>query len=379
MTLLMMLLRVLLMILFPALAIVLPIDTNQTSFNSAATAISVTAAGAAAGRIEDFPNPVWTAPPCEQLRPRLLMLYTRTDRQAARAAIYRNVTAALERLDLVDKYSLIFPVGLTESCSEVVPDSELRRRLASVDANDCVYSREEERGYNILGADYVDRYDTLYNKSGSVLNFANACAKYFRWLIKVDDDMNIHYSALDLFLDSLDTLIGSVTVKPRYLWMGMEWKNLLVLTEGPNAEHAYTAYNYPPFMSGPFYIMGADTASILYQEMKRNNTVYRNEDAMMGILADNLRNLNPSVNLLSLDHSEFITNHLGKWLHERVCPRYNDLYKPNYDHAVPCHCEKTIAFPNVQEIDNILNRDCELDFNWSAYWSSLFQDTLHYF
>eukprot|EP01054_Gregarina_sp_Poly1_P001183 Gregarina_sp_Poly_1__1182@NODE_128_length_13277_cov_115_450643_g114_i0_p6_GENE_NODE_128_length_13277_cov_115_450643_g114_i0NODE_128_length_13277_cov_115_450643_g114_i0_p6_ORF_typecomplete_len388_score40_26Galactosyl_T/PF01762_21/3_4e35Fringe/PF02434_16/1_9e07_NODE_128_length_13277_cov_115_450643_g114_i050846247 len=156
---------------------------------------------------------------------------------------------------------------------------------------------EEHKKYgDLIVADVEDSYSALPNMTFMLFHwFAKACTEP-KWMIKTDADVVINWTMLRHQLLEIERVGVEDEKRLRRfpdkdpVWLGQVIKGQPLVTDPVhrNYESAQdvhiTGDVYPPYMSGPLYLMNKDAASIMAKTRISLNYHFRNEDAMVGIL-----------------------------------------------------------------------------------------------
>eukprot|EP01055_Gregarina_sp_Pseudo9_P000135 Gregarina_sp_Pseudo_9__134@NODE_1092_length_1883_cov_47_814534_g1021_i0_p1_GENE_NODE_1092_length_1883_cov_47_814534_g1021_i0NODE_1092_length_1883_cov_47_814534_g1021_i0_p1_ORF_typecomplete_len476_score37_47Galactosyl_T/PF01762_21/3_9e29Fringe/PF02434_16/0_68_NODE_1092_length_1883_cov_47_814534_g1021_i01261553 len=155
----------------------------------------------------------------------------------------------------------------------------------------------------ILG-DFADSYEDLPRKTIMVFDwFNNTCHDQVRWLLKEDADVVINWQSV---LDGIDLIEregakldllpnGTFVQEPVILhadkdpiWMGHRWLHMPVIHHPRHRNFEELPFDYyPPYCSGPSYLMNDLSARMIMEQRKLNIRYFRNEDAMLGLLLVN--------------------------------------------------------------------------------------------
>ena len=131
-----------------------------------------------------------------------------------------------------------------------------------------------------------EHYFNLTLKTQMGLEWA---AKYcdFNFLLKADDDVFVNpYNLMDY--------LGKPDTSKTNLYIGRCWYGSFVMRRGKNGVSwkEYNKTKYPPFCSGPAYVLSSDLVSKLWElfDVKR---VFKNEDVYIGMLIENIGGIRP--------------------------------------------------------------------------------------
>eukprot|EP01053_Blabericola_migrator_P003837 Blabericola_migrator_1__3836@NODE_2155_length_3193_cov_20_869162_g1362_i0_p1_GENE_NODE_2155_length_3193_cov_20_869162_g1362_i0NODE_2155_length_3193_cov_20_869162_g1362_i0_p1_ORF_typecomplete_len328_score35_79Galactosyl_T/PF01762_21/2_3e35Fringe/PF02434_16/9_2e07_NODE_2155_length_3193_cov_20_869162_g1362_i01631146 len=177
---------------------------------------------------------------------------------------------------------VIFPVG---------------HSTATIDGEDVddILRDEAEKYGDILMADYQDAYAQLCRKVMSAMVWFNRERCKPRYFMKLDDDQVVNWKALLMWLDYIDRhgfrewdqKVVNTATGP--VWAGRRWDGMPVL-HNPKARN-YEDYDrdfYPPYLSGPTYIMNRVMTNTIEKLRRAHTRYYLNDDALMGILMEPL-------------------------------------------------------------------------------------------
>eukprot|EP01056_Protomagalhaensia_sp_Gyna25_P002133 Protomagalhaensia_sp_Gyna_25__2132@NODE_2152_length_1257_cov_10_403120_g1777_i0_p1_GENE_NODE_2152_length_1257_cov_10_403120_g1777_i0NODE_2152_length_1257_cov_10_403120_g1777_i0_p1_ORF_typecomplete_len353_score45_70Galactosyl_T/PF01762_21/4_1e29Fringe/PF02434_16/0_15DUF3333/PF11812_8/0_18DUF3333/PF11812_8/7_4e03_NODE_2152_length_1257_cov_10_403120_g1777_i01691227 len=176
---------------------------------------------------------------------------------------------------------VVFPVGL----------------VANDTAHTAALEAEAEIYGDLLLMDFEDRWETLVRKTfGSLKWFYEETTFNDSLVFKVDDDVVINWPALSGYVH--DTLLPTgwksaekssvrlVQRDPLYLGFGCLGA---VINKDPHDryyEPQLDAGVFPDYVNGPLIMMNRVTVEAVLKELPKQTTYVRNDDALIGILAD---------------------------------------------------------------------------------------------
>lgn len=134
---------------------------------------------------------------------------------------------------------------------------------------------------DMLRLQYTEQYSLLAYKTLRSLMFASTIDVKF--IVKVDDDVYLHVPRLIWWLTTEASL-------PEKLYAGKVWFNAQVIRNHQNkyyvSEQDFNETFYPPYCSGPFYVLSKEAAvellTVAFDDWLNSFPI---EDAYMGILA----------------------------------------------------------------------------------------------
>eukprot|EP01054_Gregarina_sp_Poly1_P009769 Gregarina_sp_Poly_1__9768@NODE_622_length_7094_cov_92_849580_g477_i0_p3_GENE_NODE_622_length_7094_cov_92_849580_g477_i0NODE_622_length_7094_cov_92_849580_g477_i0_p3_ORF_typecomplete_len362_score37_90Galactosyl_T/PF01762_21/1_4e42Fringe/PF02434_16/4_6e09_NODE_622_length_7094_cov_92_849580_g477_i023243409 len=144
---------------------------------------------------------------------------------------------------------------------------------------------------DILLADYYDSYEELPQKTISAMAWFTKSCTNATFFVKVDDDVIINWGSLLKYLKNIEEQgfirwDGQPTnSKSGEVWVGRRWDKSPVIKDPKHRNYEiYTEEFFPPYTSGPCYVINRKVARMIIHQRHRINQYFRNEDALIGIL-----------------------------------------------------------------------------------------------
>eukprot|EP01057_Protomagalhaensia_wolfi_P002256 Protomagalhaensia_wolfi_Nauph_80__2255@NODE_246_length_3064_cov_20_880331_g184_i0_p1_GENE_NODE_246_length_3064_cov_20_880331_g184_i0NODE_246_length_3064_cov_20_880331_g184_i0_p1_ORF_typecomplete_len419_score47_69Galactosyl_T/PF01762_21/1_4e28_NODE_246_length_3064_cov_20_880331_g184_i0681258 len=189
----------------------------------------------------------------------------------------------------------IFPLGRPSAHGLENEPAELEEALI----------REAMEFDDLVLADFPDTYDDLPRKVILAIDwYTKICADKVKWLMKEDADVVMNWSTIlkdielieeegienDLLPDhSHSSKRVRLYVDENPIWMGARWTTMPVIKDPKHRNfEEYDGEWFPPYVSGPAYLMNAFTAQLVMEQRLLRPRYFRNEDAMIGILLDGI-------------------------------------------------------------------------------------------
>eukprot|EP01053_Blabericola_migrator_P011906 Blabericola_migrator_1__11905@NODE_726_length_6713_cov_131_507824_g522_i0_p2_GENE_NODE_726_length_6713_cov_131_507824_g522_i0NODE_726_length_6713_cov_131_507824_g522_i0_p2_ORF_typecomplete_len411_score32_48Galactosyl_T/PF01762_21/6_4e31_NODE_726_length_6713_cov_131_507824_g522_i052396471 len=152
----------------------------------------------------------------------------------------------------------------------------------------------------ILG-DFMESYTELPRKTILAFEwFVQTCADTVNWLMKEDLDVVMNWFAIlkgieklekegivpDLLPNSEKNIEETVYFPDKDpIWLGARWQGMPVIHDRKHRNYEDVPFDwFPPYVSGPAYLLNSMVARLIVQERAKHVRYYRNEDAMIGII-----------------------------------------------------------------------------------------------
>ena len=131
---------------------------------------------------------------------------------------------------------------------------------------------------DLVVSDFTDTYNNLSLKTLSALHFVSTNCREARAMLKVDLDVLVHVPRLMHLLDSVDLSDAVI--------LGRVWRNAAVRRnpEDRNSEATWPLAVYPPYPSGPCYIVTMPAIDKLL-DLSLGFPLWLNEDMNTGFMA----------------------------------------------------------------------------------------------
>eukprot|EP01054_Gregarina_sp_Poly1_P005386 Gregarina_sp_Poly_1__5385@NODE_2843_length_1640_cov_95_001907_g1794_i0_p1_GENE_NODE_2843_length_1640_cov_95_001907_g1794_i0NODE_2843_length_1640_cov_95_001907_g1794_i0_p1_ORF_typecomplete_len348_score40_05Galactosyl_T/PF01762_21/4_8e30Helveticin_J/PF17312_2/0_23_NODE_2843_length_1640_cov_95_001907_g1794_i02111254 len=183
---------------------------------------------------------------------------------------------------------VVFPVG----------------RLPHQPAHESSLNREFALFGDLLILDYEDTWENLGKKTISTLKwFAVQAPANESLMLKLDDDIVVNWKVFTSYLQDELLPLGWTTEGPNdselmqpqkdYLYMGQKvFKGKPIRNRRSKYhESIYLKPTWPPYVGGPFVLLNRLTARAMLDSRKTFPFFLRNEDALLGVLAENITGL----------------------------------------------------------------------------------------
>eukprot|EP01054_Gregarina_sp_Poly1_P001184 Gregarina_sp_Poly_1__1183@NODE_128_length_13277_cov_115_450643_g114_i0_p4_GENE_NODE_128_length_13277_cov_115_450643_g114_i0NODE_128_length_13277_cov_115_450643_g114_i0_p4_ORF_typecomplete_len457_score56_40Galactosyl_T/PF01762_21/4_8e32Fringe/PF02434_16/0_00042MiAMP1/PF09117_10/0_54_NODE_128_length_13277_cov_115_450643_g114_i063137683 len=158
---------------------------------------------------------------------------------------------------------------------------------------------------DVIIADFADSYEDLPRKTMLMFDWFNStCGDRVKWLIKADADVIVNWRPLMQELDKIehegidqDLLPNGKEAKPPIklfvdkdpVWLGHRWVTMPVIHDPKHRNFEELPFDlFPPYCSGPSYLMNHITARLIIEQRALNRRYFRNEDAMLGLLLNGI-------------------------------------------------------------------------------------------
>lgn len=221
---------------------------------------------------------------CASLKPIVVSVLTLPNRPEEREMIRND----FKKMGVMDDVSVVFPLGRRNI---------LNNKHAREEAERDVMEEAWETGDIVVG-NFTESYEALPFKTMFAFNaIANECGSNtkVKWLIKMDVDVGANIPTVVRYLHKLDEAGVYVTEDKRKLdvgkdpvWIGYRWIGMPVIHSKNHRNFEDLDRDvFPPYTSGPFYIHNIVMSKFAVQRRKMIPRYFRNEDAMIGLLAEN--------------------------------------------------------------------------------------------
>lgn len=184
----------------------------------------------------------------------------------------------------------------------------LRRVFMLASAPEDAYTKqnavinEAQKFDDIIQGNFHEAYRNLTYKHMMGLKWAGKYCAHAKYVIKMDDDIIVN-------LRKLTTLLLNLKL-PKYPIAGYILKNMSPIREPVNKWYVtvneYDKINYPPFVSGWFYITTPEVCTLLQEHSTKEPYFWIDDVYVTGILIENTKIRQYDLSKIFTVHPEFI-------------------------------------------------------------------------